>query len=190
MIFRDDLQVYFLKPGEFCFVREPSMIRTVLGSCVTVTMFCRRVGTAAACHPVLPVCPKDESCRLLKCPQKNKYVECVIPEMYHHFHDLGIRKEELEIKMFGGANMFSRDIARGEILHVGSKNVSMARHKLSELQLEMKSYDVGGNQGRKLYFDTESGDVWVKRFQANSASRDELTVVQAQLTMQMKSYER
>lgn len=190
MIFKEDLPTYFLKPTEFRFVQESTVIRTVLGSCVTVTMFCRRLGAAAACHPVLPVCPEVESCRLMKCPQRCKYVECVIPEMLRRFVEIGVHRDELEVKMFGGANMFFRNSAKRDILHIGSKNVAMARHMLSELRLKVISYDVGGNQGRKLYFDTENGDVWVKRFQANSATRDELTVVQKQLTMQLKSYER
>ena len=190
MIIRDDLQAYFLKPAEFCLVREPSVIRTVLGSCVTVTMLCRRLGIAAACHPVLPACREADTCRTENCSQKNKYVECVIPEMLHRIQTLGGKTEEVEIKLFGGANMFSRNTREREVLQVGSKNVNMARQILHELDLEPKSFDVGGNLGRKIYFDTASGDVWVKRFQANTASRDELTVVQTQLTMQLKNYER
>lgn len=190
MIITDELQTYFLKPAEFCLVREPSVIRTVLGSCVTVTMLCRRLGIAAACHPVLPVCRDADQCRSGDCSRKNKYVECVIPEMLHRLQHLGGRPEEMEIKLFGGASMFSRNTRERVILQVGSKNVSMARQILAELELEPKSFDVGGNLGRKLYFDTGSGDVWVKRFQANTASRDELTVVQTQLTMQLKNYER
>lgn len=191
MKFNEDLQAYFLKPGEICFAREPSVIRTVLGSCVTVTMLCRRLGAAAACHPVLPFCHEDHSCRPRNCHQKNKYVECVIPEMLRMFQELGGRKDELEVKLFGGANMFvHNNTTQREILHVGSKNVSMARQKIAEAELELKSFDVGGNQGRKIFFDTSSGDVWVRRFQANKASRDELTVVETQLTMQLKNYER
>jgi chemotaxis protein CheD len=190
MIIRDDLQKHFLKPAELCFVRKPSMIRTVLGSCVTVTMICRRLGAAAACHPVLHLCPDAASCRPDGCRQKNKYVACVIPEMIRQFQDLGVRSEELEVKLFGGSNMFSRNASQKEILRIGCKNISMAQQKIAEAELALKSFDVGGNQGRKIYFDTSSGDVWVKRFQANSASRKDLTDVQAQLTMQLKSYER
>jgi chemotaxis protein CheD len=190
MIFREELPTYFLKPAELRFVRGPGVIRTVLGSCVTVTMFCRRLVAAAACHPVLPACPERGSCHVQNCSQRSKYVECVIPEMFRRFQDLGVQGDELEIKMFGGANMFFRSTSQKEILHVGTRNVDMAKEMIKELQLTLKSYDVGGNQGRKLYFDTETGDVWVKRFQANSASRDELTVMQSQLTMQLKNHER
>ena len=190
MNFKLELPTYFLKPAELCFVREPSLIRTVLGSCVTVTMLCRRLGAAAACHPVLPVCREASSCRPGSCRQKNKYVECVVPEMIRRFQELGVRLDELEVKLFGGANMFSRNGKQREILHVGNMNVSMARQKIAELELELKSFDVGGIQGRKLYFETGSGEVWVKKFQAESASTDDKNIVQAQLALQLKDYER
>jgi chemotaxis protein CheD len=185
-----ELPTYFLKPGEICFTQEPALIRTVLGSCVTVTMLCRRLGIAAACHPVLPLCREGSSCRPGNCRQKNKYVECVIPGMISLFQKRNVLLGELEVKLFGGANMFSRNGKQREILHVGNMNVSMARQKISELELVIKSYDVGGNRGRKLLFDTRTGDVWVKKFQENNATRDELTVVQSQLTMQLKDYEK
>jgi chemotaxis protein CheD len=190
MITRKDLPTYYLKPGEFCFVREPSLILTVLGSCVMVTMRSPRLGAGAACHPVLPVCPLADSCRPDKCLQKNKYVECVIPEMIQRFQDLGGRMNEVEVKLFGGSSMFFRSSPQRENLQVGSKNVSMARRKLAEAGLELKSFDVGGNQGRKIYFDTDSGDVWVKRFRAKLAGSEELVDVKTLLAVELKNDEK
>lgn len=190
MITRKDLPTYYLKPGEFCFVPEPSLILTVLGSCVMVTMKCRRLGAGAACHPVLPVCPAADSCRKEKCPQKNKYVDCVIPEMIRRFQELGCRMAEVEVKLFGGSNMFFRSSPQREHLQVGSKNVSMARKKLADAGLELKSFDVGGFQGRKIYFDTDSGDVWVKRFRGKLAGSEELAEVKTLLALELKDYEK
>ena len=189
MNFSGELTTYFLRPTELCFVREPSLIRTVLGSCVTVTMVCRRLGAAAACHPVLPVCREAGSCRPGTCRQKNKYVECVIPEMIRRFQEIGVRPGELEVKLFGGGNMFSRNHLQREILQVGSMNVSMARQKLAELELELISFDVGGSQGRKLFFDTARGDVWVKKFQTETADSRDQSLVQDQLRLQLSDYD-
>lgn len=189
MKFRSDLQTLFLKPAELYVVREPALIRTVLGSCVTVTMLNRRLGVAAACHPVLPVCREAGQCRPGSCRNKHKYVECVIPEMIKRFQEIGVRLPELEVKLFGGANMFNRKGLQQEILHVGSMNVSMARQKLAELELELKSYDVGGVQGRKLFFNTVTGDVWVKKFQTAAASADDKKVVQDQIALQLKDFQ-
>lgn len=189
MKFRSDLQTIFLKPAELSFVRDPALIRTVLGSCVTVTMRNPRLHVAAACHPVLPVCRESARCRPASCRNKHKYVECVIPEMIKRFQEIGGRLDELEVKLFGGANMFSRKGLQQEILHVGSMNVSMARQKLAELELSLKSYDVGGVQGRKLFFNTVTGDVWVKKFQAAAANADDKKVVQDQIALQLKDYQ-
>lgn len=186
MKFRSDLQTLFLKPAELFVEREPVLIRTVLGSCVTVTMLDRKLRLAAACHPVLPVCREGARCRPATCRNKNKYVECVIPEMLKQFQQNGCRRADLEVKLFGGANMFFRNERQKEILHVGSMNVSMARQKLAEAELELKSYDVGGNQGRKLYFNTATGDVWVKKFQATAATADDRKVVQDQINLQLE----
>ena len=188
MKFDSDLKTYFLKPAEFCFVRRPSLIRTVLGSCVTVTMLCRRFGAAAACHPVLPVCRERPTCSLESCRAQYKYVECVIPEMITRFLNMGASLSELEVKLFGGADMFLGSFAAGRMLHIGSQNVEMAGLKLQEFALEPKSVDTGGSRGRKLYFETVSGDVWVKKFRAETAGDDEKKFVQKQLHLQLHDY--
>ena len=190
MKFDPGLTLYTLKPTEFIFVREPSAIRTILGSCVTITMFCRRLGVAAACHPVLPVCHETESCRPKACKKKYKYVECVIPSMYQYFERLKVRKGELEIKLFGGSDMFTPLPVRDEMLSVGSKNISMAKQKIAELEIELKSSDVGGKLARKLHFDTGSGDVWLRKFKSRLASRDDKMFIEEQVPLQEKYHGR
>jgi len=186
MNFRVDLETYFMRPADICFAEKPTLIRTVLGSCVTITMFHKNSGAAAACHPTLPVCRHEDSCRPARCRYKFKYVECVIPEMIKWFLKLGVQPDELEIKLFGGANLFSRHNANGRVIHVGNMNVSMARQKIDELQIKIKSFDVGGTRGRKLFFDTSSGDVWVKRFAIENASQDERALMGDQIEMVLR----
>ena len=188
MKFDPGLTLYTLKPTEFIFVREPSAIRTILGSCVTITMFCPRLGVAAACHPVLPVCHETESCRPKACKKKYKYVECVIPSMYQYFERLKVRKGELEIKLFGGSDMFTPLPVRDEMLSVGSKNISMAKQKIAELEIELKNTEVGGKLARKIHFDTGSGDVWVKKFRSTVLSKNNMMVLEEQIAMQVQHH--
>ena len=67
--------------------------------------------------------------------------------------------------MFGGADMIMvRKGSRSwENQRVGRKNVVMARDVARDHNLVIKNSDVGGTLGRKLYFDTETGEVWLKR---------------------------
>ena len=155
---------YFLKPADLYMTSEQMVIKTVLGSCVTLTMFSPETGVSAACHAVLPSC-QDCSCASNVCMNKYKFVQCVIPEMLKRFKRLGIAPADIEIKMFGGADMIMvRKGSRSwDNQRVGRKNIVMARDVAREHHLIIKSSDVGGTLGRKLYFDTETGEVCLKR---------------------------
>ncbi|HKI82099.1 MAG TPA: chemotaxis protein CheD, partial [Pseudodesulfovibrio sp.] len=45
----------------------------------------------------------------------------------------------------------------------GRRNIEMAKKLLKFARLDIQAQDVGGDQGRKLLFNTKSGDVWVKK---------------------------
>ncbi len=48
-----------LQPGELYVARGPTVLWTILGSCVGVTLWSPRIGAGALCHGVLPRCPAD-----------------------------------------------------------------------------------------------------------------------------------
>ena len=152
---------HYLKPAEIYFVDKPLLIKTILGSCITVTMFSQRVGMAAACHALMPTCSQDSPCYDPTCLQRHKYVDCIIPFMLKKFHTMGIGTSEIEVKLFGGADMFEGN-GKGKV-RVGRMNVEMARQVLANHGLRLKNFDVGGTSGRKIVFDTKTGEVWMKR---------------------------
>ena len=153
----------YLKPGDFCLALEPTIIKTVLGSCVTVTMYSPRTRIGAACHALLPTCREEQEqhCPPGTCVNTFRYVECVIPEMFRQLQAQGLVAEELEIKLFGGADMMMGALADHQ--RVGSLNVLKSKMMLAKMGVAIKSSEVGGGAGRKLIFDTRSGYVWIKR---------------------------
>ena len=155
---------HFLKPAHLYFTAGSMVITTILGSCLTMTMFSRRTGVAAACHAVLPAC-NEKSCPAGRCRDIGRYVACVIPEMLRRYGKLGVEPGELEIKMFGGADMImvKKESWTGENERVGRKNILMARELIQKNRLKLKNADVGGTLGRKLFFDTDTGEVLLKR---------------------------
>lgn len=160
---REQVADCYLKPGDFCLALKPTIIKTVLGSCITVTMFSQRTGIGAACHALLPTCREEHElhCPPGTCQHTFRYVECVIPEMLRQMQGQGLILAELEIKLFGGADMMMGALADHQ--RVGHMNVQKAKMALSRLGLTITSSDVGGAVGRKLIFDTRTGDVWIKR---------------------------
>ena len=147
-----------LMPGELFCGKNPTVITTVLGSCVSVTMLCRRLSLWAICHGVLPEGNEDDP------PGCCRYVDESIRRMSEWFERRGTLRKEIEVKLFGGAEIMM-DYGRGSrFVPVGRANVNMALKTLETERLRVLTSDVGGYTGRKLRFHTRTGDVMVKRF--------------------------
>ncbi len=161
-----ELPQIYLKAGEIVFAEKPHMVLTVLGSCLCVTMFHRRSGTSAICHGLLPHCRERQQCTG-DCREMAKYVECALTWMLKRFRSAGIPSRELEVKVFGGADMFSKQpVDRGPI-SVGKQNIEVAQMIIEAEGITVVSMDVGGQQGRKLFFNSQTGDVMLKKLMPN-----------------------
>jgi len=157
-----NLPIIFLKPAELYINRGPALVKTVLGSCISVTMLNRRTGIAAMCHALLPLCRKKQGCHD-HCPEKYRYVGCVIPEMVQKILGFGIKKKEIEVKLFGGAETLGANKGQVSIAPVGRQNVKEAVKAIQANQLWLKTTDVGGGYGRKILFDTHSGEILLRK---------------------------
>jgi len=160
--FERELPQVYLKPGEMHFAEQPSLVVTVLGSCLSVTMFSRRKGLGGICHGLLPRCGGQHTCNG-KCLEGFKYVDCSIEQMVKLFDKHGVKRSEIEVKCFGGADMFSREIKVPGLVSVGRQNVQTAEKILKHEGLSILKMDVGGLRGRKILFYTDTGDVFLKR---------------------------
>lgn len=156
------LPVVYLKPGEMIFSTTPNLIVTVLGSCLSVTMYSARLEIGAICHGVLAHCDKSTGdCD--GCLEPFKYVDCSIREMLKAFRQFNVKPRDIEIKIFGGADMFGKRPVRKGIVSVGKQNIKAAQKVLKSEGLAVLSADTGGLQGRKIFFFTQTGEVLLKR---------------------------
>ncbi len=154
--------VIYLKSEEVRVADKPSIITTILGSCIAVTMHNARLRIGAMCHSLLPVCGENKSCDGCQ-TKKYKYVECVIPEMVRLLAKKGIGKEELEVKLFGGADMTMPKTKKPNIHAVGRHNAEIALKTIRLHDLKLVKSDIGGDFGRKLFFFTDTGRILLKR---------------------------
>jgi chemotaxis protein CheD len=158
----EKLPVVYLKPGEMFFSEEPTVVITVLGSCLSVTMFSRRRKMGGICHGLLPQCNGDKECHG-ECIEGYKYVDCSIKKMVKIFDHHKVKRSDIEVKCFGGADMFSRQIERPGIVSIGKQNIMTAEKILKSEGLRSHAQDLGGLQGRKIFFYTHTGEVLLKR---------------------------
>jgi chemotaxis protein CheD len=144
----------FLKPGELFLSREPAIVSTVLGSCVSITIFEPSAGLGAMCHVMLPSGSMDAGF---------KFVDSTLGYMVEMIDGMGIRLAMCEVKMFGGADVLLPRELEGIRLSVGQQNILEARRRLDALGIVTKSSDVGGLYGRKLFFNSHTGEVFLKK---------------------------
>ncbi len=159
--FKTNLPSVYLKPGEIFIAERPTMVSTVLGSCVSVIMFSRRFRVGAISHGMLPLCRSLNKCAG-QCHEGFKYVDCSIRHIMGRLDMYGIRSGEIEVKLFGGADVIgSRGV--GGSVSVGGMNIKTALEIIRTSGLNMVASDVGGHSGRKIYFYTHTGEVLLSR---------------------------
>jgi chemotaxis protein CheD len=156
------LSLFYLKPGEMHIADRPGMVKTVLGSCVAVTMYNPRLKTGAICHSMMPRWVEERDGRG-RSDEGFKYVDYSIRYMVDAFRSFGIRSREIEVKLFGGADMYSSGENDERHLSVGRQNIIEALNVMEENGLVLRKGDVGGTQGRKLHFYLHTGAVFLKR---------------------------
>lgn len=159
-------RTHYLKPGEVYLANEPSLVTTVLGSCITITMHHRPTGLSIMCHAVLPS-RSDARKRDSEGRDIFQYVDSSIEWMVAQYEKLGIKPGAVEVKMFGGAAMFPETGTPARDIGVGRKNIDTAVDALEKHHMSLTAWNVGGNQGRKLIFNSLTGEV-LARFIARS----------------------
>jgi chemotaxis protein CheD len=157
-------QIY-LKPGELLVTHEPSLVTTILGSCVAVTFFSPRLRLAAICHAMLPR-PKHGGPDPEQSGMRFKYLSEAIPYMAEKFARLGISPPEVDVKLFGGGNVIGGTGPQQPERRLGSVNVQVARDMLEAASFQIRASNVGGERGRKILFDTSTGGVRHKHLPA------------------------
>lgn len=156
----------YLKQGEYFISNgEAVEVSTVLGSCVSVTFHSPSHKIGAITHALMPS-HKDiyRQNQIVEGRFVDSSIECVSRKLLL----LGIDMREVEIKVFGGAQMYgNKNGTQNQTLNMGRKNVESALMTLQRLGLRIRVSEVGGQQGRKVLFYPQKGDVWIKRIVRN-----------------------
>ena len=162
-----DLPVVNLHPGELFIAHEPALLTTILGSCVSVCLFCPRQKTGAMCHGVMPTRPDlsvEDSFRFVE--SSVRYMIDVLTNGNMFCPNAG-----LVAKIFGGADVL--DVSFGpatDARSIGAMNITAAKEALAQYNVSVAVEEVGGVQGCKLFFYPHTGDVLLRRIPRSSVS--------------------
>lgn len=157
-----EIHEVFLNPGGFHFGRKPTRISTLLGSCVSITLWHPRRHIGGMCHYML-----TERDRTAQAPLDGRFANEAFALFLQQVEAAGTHPREYQAKLFGGANMLS-DLSGGQI-DIGPRNVAYGRALLAAKNIALIAEHVGGSGRRKLHFDVGSGDVWLAFPQGRNA---------------------
>ncbi len=148
----------FLQPGELYFGEAGTRIRTVLGSCVSITVWQPRLRIGGMCHYMLPHRGTKAAG-----PLDGRYGDEAVALLLRDLATVGVSPRDCEAKLFGGGNMFPKALTGGRpILNVSARNIQAARELPDRHGFRRMAEHVGGIGHRTLLFDIATGDAWLK----------------------------
>jgi chemotaxis protein CheD len=151
----DPLPEIFLRPASLYCSLTPTIVTTVLGSCVAVCLWNRKHSIGGMNHFVLPSGSSSEI--------DARYGDTAISRLIEEMAVLGCVGQDLEAKIFGGAEVLSFGAAEN---NVGTKNVEMAMGCLARRTIPITARRTGGKNGVLIRFSTQTGHVLVRRISA------------------------
>ena len=143
---------YFLHPSSLLVSKDLQWITTVLGSCVSVCFCDPKKQIGGINHYMLPYWNGDG----LESP---KYGNVAILQLLNKMYDFGVKKEDIVCKIFGGADVLGE---QNPVFNVGQRNIELAYRMVFELGISIANSSTGGKLGRKIHFNTGTGEVLQK----------------------------
>lgn len=157
MVTRSNKIDIFLLPGEYFVGGAEYRIRTLLGSCVSITLWHpgRRIGTMS--HFLLST---RNSCK--DGELNSRYGEEALELMLAELRAMGVDPAACQAKIFGGSKMFPglQDSKAGNI---GRQNGEVALRLLRAHGIPVVSESLYGVGHRNIIFDVGSGNVWSRQ---------------------------
>lgn len=146
----------YLHAGEFIVCGEPSVVTTILGSCVGVVLHDTRTRAGGLNHFLLPRSPVKDG------DASPRFGDVAMQRLLDGMFARGSRLRDLEAKVFGGARVLQYHDAPAH-RDLGAANSEMALAFLEAKGIRVTGHDIGGRRGRKLIFYSHRADTWVKR---------------------------
>lgn len=146
---------FFLLPGAIKCSRKPLEVTTLLGSCVAVCLWDKKLQIGGINHFMMPYWNGTG----LASP---KYGNIAIEKLINNMINIGSNTNDMVAKVFGGAKVLSTNHS---IFNIGERNIDTQEIILEKYNIKVVAKSIGGNSGRKIIFNTQTGVVKMKYIQ-------------------------
>ncbi len=155
---RENERIIPVGMGECVVSHNPhTLLCPSIGSCVALMMYDKKKRIGGMAHIMLPESVGDN-----QETNREKFADTAPYVLLDKMEFAGCEKKDIVAKIAGGAHVFG--ILKGEDKKktIGYKNVKKVKEKLKELKIPLVGEDTGGDHGRRIEFDLETGKVRVR----------------------------
>lgn len=136
--------------------RDPALVKTILGSCISACLFDPQSGVGGMNHYLLPEPPRHSSDESMP----SRFGIHAMDLLIGAIQKLGGRRDRIQAKVFGGAHVLAmKESATG----VPQRNIAFIEEFMREEGIPIVARDLGGYLPRRVMFQTHSGRAFVQR---------------------------
>jgi chemotaxis protein CheD len=149
-------------PGEYYVTKHNEGVATTLGSCISACIRDRVSGIGGMNHFMLPSSENSDksSVRASGLNDAARFGNYAMEQLINEIMRNGGRRENLEVKIFGGGRIIAG------MTDVGEGNINFVRDYLALERLSVVAEDVGDIHPRMVIFFPATGMVRVKRLRS------------------------
>lgn len=152
-----------LMPGELYLGTEPASIRTLLGSCVGVTVWHAQRRIGGMCHFLLPA--RNRTGTAGPSRDDGRYGDEAVTALVAALKSLGLQPAECTAHLYGGADTMAE--GSGIKFNVGERNIEQGWALIDRHGFNLDGVDVGDNVPRTVLLTLSSGEVVCRRGKAH-----------------------
>ena len=145
-------------PGELFFGAGVPCLRTLIGSCVAITLWHPRRRIGGMCHYLLPSRTRSPGT-----PRDGKFGDEAIGMLVDALKRAGTRPQDYEAHLYGGADTMP-NVERA-MRYVGERNIETGWKLIDEFGFSLVGVDVGENVPRVVRMSLITGQVEMNRGQ-------------------------
>jgi len=160
-----DSYVVKILPGEYYVTRYDEILTTVVGSCVSACIRDNVQRIGGMNHFMLPTHISSlEKWENTYASTASRYGSVAMEQMINEILKYGGKRQNLEVKLFGGGRIV------GNMINIGQRNIEFVKDYVKLENLVLLAEDLGDIYPRKILYYPNNGRVRVKKLRAMEQS--------------------
>jgi len=145
-----------LLPSQWYFGPAPRLMRTLLGSCVAITIWHPKRKVGGMCHYLLPSRTREPNM-----PLEGRFGDEALGLLTREIARAALDPREFVAQMYGGADTLPDHL--GVKFNIGERNIEVGWQLIERFGFQLEAIDVGDCVPRTITLDVSTGEVECKR---------------------------